>query len=219
MLLGDSVGKQMFDSSEENDTINSLTSNQAISVAGQYILLDNYIKAGNQIDTAYLFFTPFSFVNNLDQIFTYNYFVKPFYRDQYMHLILPVAQRQISKIPFISVSHWPVVLTSNWSPEYKPRDKQQFNLLSPVSVVYLHKMSALAKQHHFKLILIAAPVSTKKKKDVETLNRQEITDNSLQNEFKGFFESTVWLDESNFKDGTHLKEPQKFKYRYKDLIR
>jgi hypothetical protein len=219
VLLGDSVGKQLFDSSQENDTVNSLTSNQAIGMAGQYILLDNYLKAGNEIDTAYVFFTPFSFVNNLDQIFTYNYFVKPFYREQYMSLIEPVAKAQIEKIPFVGLAHYPAVLTSNWSPEFESQDKNDFNLISPVSAAYLHKMSALAKQHHFKLVLVAAPVSLKKRRDVEILNRQEIETNHLQEEFKGFFESIVWLDESNFKDGTHLKHPEKFKYRYKNLIR
>ncbi len=219
VLLGDSVGKQLFDGAQENDTVNSLTSNQAISMAGQYVLLDNYLKAGNTIDTAYVFFTPFSFVNNLDQIFTYNYFVKPFYRTEYMQLMTPEVKKQVSKIPFTDIAHWPAVLTSNWSPEFQTKDKPTFNLLSPISAQYLHKMSALAKQHHFRLVLVAAPVSLKKKKEVELLNRQEIIDNNLQQEFKGFFESIVWLDESNFKDGTHLKQPEKFKNRYKNIIR
>lgn len=219
VLLGDSVGKQMFDSSEENDTVNSLTSNQAIGMVGQFVLLDNYLKAGNSIDTAYVFFTPFSFVNNLDQIFTYNYFVKPFYRDEYMGLMTPLVKSQVDKIPYTAIAHWPVILTSNWSPEINTPRKSRFNFLSPISAEYLHKMSALATAHHFKLILIPAPVSLKKRREVQDLRKQEIVDHDLQEEFKGFFENIVWLDESNFKDGTHLKTPEKFKCRYKNLIR
>jgi len=188
-------------------------------MAGQYVLLHNYIAAGNEIDTAYIFFTPFSFVNNLDQIFTYNYFVKPFYRDEYQPLMEPVVRQQLDKIPYVAYAQYPFILTSNWSPEFKSKDKDEFNLISPVSAVYLHKISSLARMHHFKLVLVSAPVSNQKKKEVEVLHREEIARNNLQDEFTGFFESIVYLDESNFKDGTHLKQPEKFKYLYKNLIR
>lgn len=218
VLLGDSVGKQMYDNLEENDTINSLACNQAISVAGQYILLHNYLEAGNTIDTAYIFFTPFSFVNNLDQIFTYNYFVKPFYRDEYKSLFTPLVKQQVAKIPYTDIAWYPAILTNNWSPEFQTKDPK-INFLSPISIEYLHKMSDLAKAHHFKIVMVSAPVSYKKKPEVELLNRSEIAANGLQEVFKGFFESIIYLDESNFVDGTHLEFPEKFKGRYKNLVR
>jgi len=217
VLLGDSVGKQMFDSMEDNDTVNSLTSNQAISMAGQYLLLNNYIKAGNRIDTAYVFFTPFSFANNLDQIYTYNYFVKPFYTSEYMAQMSPIVKNQIEKIPFATIAHHPAILTSNWSPEYESDETPEFSFLSPVSVEYLHKMSTLGKKNGFQLVLISAPVSKKKRQDVASLHRDEIALYNLEEEFKGYFENIMYLDESYFSDGTHLIHPEKFKHRYKNL--
>lgn len=218
VLLGDSVGKQMYDNMQENDTINSLACNQAISVAGQYFLLHNYIEAGNKIDTAYIFFTPFSFVNNLDQIFTYNYFVKPFYRDEYAPLFTPLVKQQVQKIPYSGIAWYPAILTNNWTPDFKTTDPK-INFISPISAQYLHKMSDLAKANHFKIVMVSAPVSYKKKPEVDLLNRNEIAANGLQDEFKGFFESIIYLDESNFVDGTHLEFPEKFKDRYKNLVR
>jgi hypothetical protein len=219
VLLGDSVGKQLFDNTENNDTINSLACNQAIGLAGQYILLHNYIAAGNQIDTAYVFFTPFTFKNNLDQIFTYNYFVKPFYRDEYEALITPTVKKQIEKIPLTGIASYPAVLTSNWSPDFKSPKTFPYTMISPVSAEYLHKMEDLSNEHHFKLVLVAAPTNFKKKAEVDALDRQEIIDNNLQEVFKGFFESIIYLDESYFVDGTHLKRPQDFKDRYKNIVR
>ena len=86
ILLGDSVGNQLFTNTTNNDTLNSLACNQAISMAGQFILLNNYLNSGNKVDTVLLIFTPFSFQNNLDQVFTYHYFLKPFYIYEYKPL-------------------------------------------------------------------------------------------------------------------------------------
>ena len=181
-------------------------------------MLQNYIEAGNKIDTAFVFFTPFSFLNNLDQVFTYNYFIKPFYRDENLALMTPLVKQQVSKIPFSSMAFYPLILTSNWTPDYTSDDPVNYTILSPISIVYMHKMSALAKANNFKLVLVSAPLSVKKKKEVEMLNRREISENQLQQEFEGFFESIVYLDESNFVDGIHLKHPEQFKGRYKNLI-
>lgn len=218
VLLGDSVGKQLFDNTENNDTINSLACNQAISMAGQYVLLHNYIAAGNKIDTAYICFTPFSFENNLDKIFTYNYFVKPFYRDENAALLTKTARRQVEKIPYSGLAWYPCILTNNWSPDFKSTDKVNYTFLSPISTAYLHKMSDLAKAHHFKLILISALLSNQKKKAVEALNKREIKNNHLESEFAGFFESIVYLEESNFVDGTHLKHPEQFQRSFKNRL-
>lgn len=219
ILLGDSVGKQLFDNTEENDTVNSLACNQAISMAGQYILLDNYLKAGNAIDTVYVFFLPFSFSNNLDQIFTYNYFVKQFDRNEYQHLISGVARQQLDKIPLTGIAQFPAVLTSNWAPDYQPEKESSSRFLSPVSVDYLHKMLNLAKKHHFKLVLRAAPVSEKKKREVAMLDKGEIAKYHLQDAFKGYFESIIYIEEKHFMDGTHLIHPENFKGLYKNTIK
>src|SRR3954453_12185057 len=44
LLIGDSVGNQLYDNESYNGSIFSLTCNQAISMVGQYILLSNFIQ-------------------------------------------------------------------------------------------------------------------------------------------------------------------------------
>ena len=104
LLLGDSVGNQLFPSEKSNDTINSLTSNQAISIVGQYILLQNYLETGNRPTKVVLLYSPFSLKNNLDQKFTFHYFIKPFYKKEYIHFFSELAIQQIDKIPFYKYS-------------------------------------------------------------------------------------------------------------------
>lgn len=219
VLLGDSVGKQLFDNNENNDTINSLACNQAISLAGQYFLLHNYIAAGNKIDTAYVFFVPFSFNNNLNQIYAYNYFVKPFYRDEYKPLMTPLVKRQIAKIPYTEIAWYPGIVTNGWSPDYNAADPVNYTFLAPVSIEYLHQMAALAKENHFKLVMRCGPISYKRKNEVAALDQTEISKSNLQAEFEGYFESITYLDESNFSDGIHLKHPEQYKNKYRNMIR
>ena len=84
LLLGDSVGRQLFSNNTNDEVINSLACNQAIGMVGQFILLNNYLKVNIEIDTVYMILTPFSFRNNLDQNYTYHYFLKPFLKEEYL---------------------------------------------------------------------------------------------------------------------------------------
>ena len=82
LFLGDSTANQFYNcKKEDSPNTYSLTCTQAIGMVGQYILLHNYLNAGNRPDSVFLIYTPFSFWDNLDQIYTYHYFLKPFFYD------------------------------------------------------------------------------------------------------------------------------------------
>ena len=208
ILLGDSVGNQLFSNKKNNDTVNSLACNQSIGMVGQFLLLNNYINAGNEVDTVYMLYSPFSFRNNLDQVYTYHYFLKPFYREEYIPLFTETINKQIHKIPYYSFCRNPIILTSNWAPDFISKDSIDFTFLSPVSVEYLQKIKELSIKQHFKLIIIPPPTSLSKKQVIEKMNRDEITKANLAEEFKNYFNSFIYLPDNNFTDGTHLMKPQ-----------
>lgn len=211
LLIGDSVGKQLFPIEKYNDTINSLACNQAIGMIGQYILLRNYLKAGNLIDTLYIVTTPFAFKNNLDQIYTFQYFAKPFYNSQFDEFISEKALAQLNKIPYISLSRDPNVLTSNWSPDFISSDKINFTFLSPISVEYLLKIKKLSVLNKFKLILLSVPVSYANKKEIENINKLEVINAGLSDLFEGYFDKIKYLNDTNYIDRVHFKRPVDFK--------
>jgi hypothetical protein len=75
LYLGDSVARQLFPMGEETSPKELyLPSNQAISVAGQYCILQLVAARAPHLRRVYLFYTPRSWANNLDQIFTHDYF-------------------------------------------------------------------------------------------------------------------------------------------------
>lgn len=208
LLLGDSVGKQLFSNSNDYDSINSLACNQAIGVVGQYLLLNNYINAGNKPEVVYILFSPFSFKNNLDQIYTFHYFLKPFYTKEYKDLLTDNTITQIRKIPYYFLSHEPYILSSNWAPDYTSKDSIEFTFLSPVSKEYLVKMKSLCDANKIRLQIIPAPTRKTNKKLVDDFDKNEFENLNCKPELEYFLGSVHYFEDSLFIDNAHLKKPE-----------
>jgi hypothetical protein len=209
VILGDSAARQMFSNLTFNDSINSLACNQAISVAGQYILLQNYLDAGNRPEQVMMFYSPFSFGNNLDQVYTYHHFVKPFYRD-YQEYFSPLVVEQIQKIPYIGFHRIPNILTSNWAPVYGIEEYKEPLSVSQVSVSYLLKIDSLSQRYEFTFTLHPVPTKNSFQTLVNTFDKKEIEENNLNHLFEGYFQEFIFVDDAQFKDKTHLKNPEEY---------
>lgn len=215
VLIGDSAGYMLFPNKINDSAVISLTCNQAISLAGQYILLQNYLNSGNDIDTLFMIFGPEGFLNNLDQIYTFHYFLKPFYKDEYKQYFSDLVYQQINKIPFVFLCREPYILTSNWAPKFKSQDSVNFTFLSPISVEYLTKIKDLGTKKGFPIVLLPGPVSNKKKQIIDTFEKNEAIPTGMQKEFEYFWANLVYLEDSLFVDGVHLKNPCSFTEYYR----
>lgn len=224
ILLGDSVARQFYDCYKNHKKINSLATNQAISLAGQFVLLHNALNAGNRIDTLFLMFNPFSFSNNLDQIYTYHYFIKPFYTRENKLLLCSEVIKQVKSIPFYAFAREPFILTSNWAPNTSKNIFSQNNnfsnqsnfFLSPISNYYLKEMMALSNKYKFKIIVVSTPVSLKFKSEVFQLQEGlKALDKNLQDLFFDYFNDIIYLKSTEFEDDIHLNKPENFIHLYK----
>ena len=74
LIIGDSLAKNAFSNVILHDNIVDLTSNQAISMAGNYFILKRYLKNNNIPKKIFLFCIPDFLHNDLNQIYTYRYF-------------------------------------------------------------------------------------------------------------------------------------------------
>lgn len=212
LILGDSVGRQIFDNRKFNDSINSLACNQAIAMIGHFILLDSYLKQGNKPEQVYLIFHPLSFANNLDQEFTYHYFIKPFYKD-YQPYFSDDVKQQIEKVPYLWAHRFPTILTSNWAPNFVSNDTIEYSFLSPISLDYLQRIVDLSVEYNFRLTLLPVPVKEELKSEIEALDKNEISE-VLKPIFSAYFSQIIYIDNSNFKDRTHLKNPEVYTEYY-----
>lgn len=208
LILGDSTANQFYNCKEEDpDSAYSLSCNQAIGMIGQYILLNNYIKAGNRPDTVYLVYTPFSFWDNLDQVYTYHYFLKPFYYDEYKPLMSGTVKEQIRKIPKYQLCHIPYIQTTGWAPNIK-QEKRNYSFLSPISKEYLSKFDSLSNKYNFTFRIIPTFVAEHWRDSIKHFRHNEYADCCFKREISNFLKSIPYLADSCFVDEVHLKTPK-----------
>ena len=205
IILGDSVPFNIF-GEKEFENVYSLASNGAIGVIGQYLVFYNYLKSGNLPDEVFLIYSPFSFVVNLDNVFTYNFFVKPFYNDYFIKSISPLAKTQVLKLPFVSLSREPYVLTSDWRPDFKSKHLNSYNFISPISLQYLERLKIICQKNKIKFNIIAGPQRQSNKKEIEKFNLLEYKNNKAEEELNFMMSNLKYYPDSIFRDKVHLKK-------------
>lgn len=212
LIIGDSTGNQFFNNFAEEDSIYSLACNQAIGLCGQFFLLDDFLKNGNRPERVYMVFNAFSFSNNLDQEYTFHYFLKPFFNNEYRDRMSKTVIKQIQKVPFYYLSQFPTVISSSWAPEYTPH--HLYHIMSPISNEYLLKIDSLKKIYAFDLYLIPSLVTKDKREKFDnymSTNIEEV-DIRLRHTFQEFGRNITYVEDSCFIDGVHLKNPQLYRY-------
>jgi len=206
LILGDSVAKQMGQYNRDTTNTNSLACNQAISMVGQYLLFKNYLSAGNKIDTVILLVNPTSLKSNLNQIFTFHYFLKPFYKEEYKTEFSDNVYKQIKKIPFYEISQFPLVTASNWSPDFKSKDPQVKTFLSPVSWEYILRIKRLAESNNITFLIYPNPMRASLKSSMDSISETNLNIAGLEKEFGLYFKKVKYIDDQNFVDYSHFKK-------------
>lgn len=208
LVMGDSMGMQLYPCDGSYSNLFSLTCNQAITFAGHYFLLNNYLEQNKDSmpDDVILIYNPISFRNNTD-VFTFHYFLKPFFTDQYKGLYTESLWKAIKCVPFYWLSQFPIVNTSSWSVEYHPDKYKPYSLLSPISSDYLKLMINLLKENNINFRIIAPPLSDMKKSEYEQYWKEGLN----RGEFEGFekimtayHNSFQYFPDSLFLDSIHL---------------
>lgn len=215
LVLGDSVADQLFQSNESSKNINSLACSYAISTIGAYILLENYIKSNPDVKTCVYVMTPFSFDNDLDLPYTYNYFIKPFYSKENQKYFDTLAHQHIDKIPFYSLAHTPFLMVSNWSPNLKPRIESG-EFLTDISITYLRKIKDACRRNSIAFHIISPPISKSNFEKLQSMKRNIPAD--LQICFNGYFDNIEILGDSLFYDHVHLRRPDHFATDFRHRI-
>ena len=197
LVIGDSVAKQVLDSLANDSALVSLASNQAISMAGQYVIAVQALAANPSVDTLVLIYHPFSFQNNLASPLSFHYFVKPFFTKENQGLFSPIVIKQVEAIPFYYLAQYRPVLTSNWSPSFEGVSDEKW-LFSSISKEYVLRLQQLCAQKGVVLQIISPPIN-------EVFRNQVI---AARGEFKaisGYADSWNFYASSNFlPDQIHL---------------
>jgi hypothetical protein len=156
-----------------------------------------------------LAYQPDSFTNNLDQVFFFNYFVKPFYpiarfrADMSPGVVDAIDRRPIARLVVLPLFRYTTMLSDL---DYaKGAPPHTFTYLAPVSVEYLHQLSDLCDERHIRLHVVSTPISTDRDYD-EAVFAKEIASAHLDNLFTGYAASVRRVDPQLLVDHVHFKD-------------
>jgi len=212
IILGDSVAHQIFKNYKGiKDNFYDLTTNQAVSMAGHYILIMNAINIkDNNIKEIDLVYHPRSFSNDLDQIWTFDYFVKPFLSFSNKKYFSENVLNKLKKIKLYNIAILPIVKII---PNFPSLDYSKFlsnssenrSFLSGISIEYLQKIKMECEKKNIKFRVISCPIRRSSIDNYDLLKRQ-IADNCLEDIFVNYFEKMVIYEDTDFIDDFHLKK-------------
>lgn len=218
LIIGDSTGNQFFNNQEDDDETYSLACNQAIGMVGHFILLHNFLQAGNRPDTVCLVLRPYSLGNNLDDNFTYHYFLKTMYYNEYKQLMNGTVKSIIHDIPYYWLCHFPTIQTTTWAPKRKHK-KREYTFMSPISKDYLIKIDSLSHEYNFKFILVPTIMAESTRNNIRNWNKDEIKGYKEKKLVEHYISRIEYLPDSCFFDGSHLRNPQLYKHIIQNKIK
>lgn len=187
LLLGDSVAANALSSKQLKDAIFDLTSNQAISMAGNYFLLKKFLKQNNPPKELFLFTVPEFYQNDLNQIWTYLYFETVFKNNEEIKEIqkikpnLYLSENNLDKYfetrkgAFISIfknfrniriKHSMLNKTEikndlNFISEIvtskSENFKKNYNDILDIPIIYFDKINELCKENNIKFNIVIEP--------------------------------------------------------------
>lgn len=226
VIVGDSVANQLWPQTSGDEDICYLTSNQAITTAGSYILLYHYLEANPQTKHVYYSIRPQGLSNDVNIDKSYQYFVIPFSNEYNRSLLdADTIDKLNSRFGSFMVNNkypqW-VILNNNFlmeqylmsvekkNPDLKINDdnteNRYYHRISPTGQIYLSKMVELCKQKNVELTVVPSPLMDTPdnygweaySEDIESMGFGEV--------LGGFIDSIDYYPEDMFMDGIHFSE-------------
>lgn len=220
LVIGDSVCNQIFERYYDiNDVYCISGSNQAISLAGQYILVEEFIKSHKQITDIYLFLVMGSLATDYGFQLGYQYAVMPFVETETIDNLDRDTLAKIATIygeifckkeivEMIDSSPLNMKLYLNFLVE-----KQKFfpgesgALISDETYKYLEKIYLLCEENGIALHFVPGPhADSEKQHKLESKIREVLEISGDKLGLIDYLDQIVYYPEWMFRDGTHFDE-------------
>lgn len=209
LILGDSTGHALYPSEKTYDSIVSMACNQAITMAGHYFLLKNYLEANeeNLPNEIVILFTPGTFGNNVD-VYAYQYFLKPFPVREYKSLYTKHLYERIKTIPLYWTANLPFIQTSNYTPRMSIPANEERQNMSELSMEYLLNIELLAKEYGVPFRMQSTPVRDDRRVTIEAIKKdlRKACAKHLYIEMESYIQSIAFYPSDMFFDEVHLND-------------
>lgn len=213
LIIGDSMCCQMFNNLQQyNPDFTIVGSNGAITMAGQYLLVNEYLKNHEGVTDIYIFLHPGSLGRGFDTVLAYQYIVMPF------GVFGSLSDLDGDTIIDMKSVYGAIFLNTNvikWLEESAVGRKIYFNILKDygkkfeedsiyeIANQYTEKIYEKCKERNIELHLYPSPVSENLHEDIQK-RKMLYQDTWLINKFPDFFERVLYFPKEQAKDGTHF---------------
>lgn len=220
LVLGDSVCHQLFDRYYEfNDVYCISGSNQAISLAGQYILAEEFVKNHEDVTDIYLVLSMGSLATDFGVQLGYQYAVMPFVETDTIDNLDEYTLNEISNVYGSFFCLKPIVKIIDRSPLNKKlylnalaKKEEIFpsesnGVISRVTYRHLEKLYALCEEEGIELHLIPTPhADTDERHRLEEQIRNKLDVDGDNLGLEEYLDQLVYYPEWMFRDGIHFDE-------------
>lgn len=228
LIVGDSMCHQMFNGLQKyNSDYTIVGSNGAITLAGQYLLVNEYLKNHENVTDICMFFFPGSLSRSYDTKLGYQYVVMPFGNYNLLTDLEPNTIEDMASVYGEVFLNQKVI---NWMEKSAVGKKIYYNLLKESGIGYVEKSKLeianqyvkkiyeLCEQNNIRLHFYPSPVAEHNK---ETINSVEngYYDTWLGECFPDFFEKIYYFPDEQAEDGVHFSGEYAEQKKYNDWIR
>lgn len=215
VYMGDSVCNQLWNEFDvDMDGICHIGCNQAITPAGSYLLIREYLENNPQTEEVYYIIRPQTIANDIWLDFSYQYFVIPFCDKNNRARLDEDTQRDIYHKfgEFFVDSQWVkttlrnnhLLMQTYLNEIQKQPEKMETHRISKTAAVYLAKMENLCDEYGAKFFVKSTPLS-----DIEDNYgweefEQDIIDDGFEKLLGGFIENISYYPKDWFRDDVHF---------------
>ncbi len=222
LIIGDSVCHQIFERYYEMNDIYCISgTNQAISIAGQYILAKEFVKSHEDITDIYLVVTMGSLATDFGTKLGYQYAVMPFVKTDTIDNLSENTRKRIADVyggffcqkPLVEMNYKSPLCMKMYLNMLVEKEKKFPNksdgLISQPTYEYLEKLSLLCEEEGITLHLIPPPhADTEGRHEIEKKlrNRLEIEGDKIG--LEAYLDKVFYYPEGMFHDGIHFDEKE-----------
>ena len=228
LIVGDSMCHQMFNGLQKyNPDYTIVGSNGAITLAGQYLLVSEYMKNHENVTDICMFFFPGSLGRSYDTILGYQYVVMPFGSYNLLEDLEPNTIEDMKKVYGKIFLEQKVI---RWMEKSAVGKKIYYNVLKESGIGYMEKSKLeianqyikkiydICGQNNIKLHFYPSPVAEHNRESISSVE-DGYHDTWLGRTFPEFFEKVFYFPDEQAQDGVHFSGEFAEQKKYNEWIR
>lgn len=222
LILGDSVCNQMLnDLQEYNDEYCIIGNNRGLTMAGQYLLLNEFLKWHENVTDVYIIVGLDALESEIDITYGYQYVVVPFSRIDVLDSLEAETLEEMSDTfgfwalqpkvaEVIGDSSVGRKLYLNYLKQKNTNVSEtdaEYGELSNTTIVYLEKMYEMCEQQNITLHLLPDPLADNSLRyEQAQLLEEDFKRTGLSEHFSEYFSLIHYYPNEEFMDGVHFGE-------------